>query len=102
MEGDDGVMDYRVWVGVQAKVRLPLTNKVQWEKIWGCVSSHIPFLGYDPHVNSLRTYECDPVFKVTARRGSLLSLLTSATGCWNLNFLHRFCDVGCKFHVWHE
>jgi hypothetical protein len=28
VEDDDGVMDCRVWVGVQAKVRLPLTEKL--------------------------------------------------------------------------
>lgn len=35
--------------------------------------SHMLSLGYDSHVNSLRTNECDPVSKGD-RHGSLLSL----------------------------
>jgi hypothetical protein len=98
VEDDDGVIDCRVWVGVQAKVRLPLTEKLS--KIGGFL--HIPSLGYDSHVNSLRTSECDPVSKVTVT-AACSQCLTSATGRCDLDFLHRFCDVGFKIHVvWHE
>lgn len=88
-----------MWVGVQAKVRLPLTKN--WAKNRGG-GSHIPSLGYDSHVNSLRTNECDPVPKVTVT-AVCSHCLTSATGCCDLDFLHRFCDVGFEFHVvWQE